>query len=857
VRRDGIEKGIERGEANKEVIELAQNWCAHLRFEVFGGIGLVEEQTGLPIGSRRIVCPHASAAGMAAMDLSLVAIDFYDRNCKDCRRRLPVRLPNLIQLIGDRDRALERQREMADSAIRAENEALEQRCSARTMLIVARQDGLVSGIVDLLNRFDRSPTEENASILVETAFAAETYFDNEVQGCLFELADVGGEIRTCGALRALDRIATDKGRLCSAALRALARGEATSLAGALVAKHLDEPLDDLLDAALPALISLAGPLREEYGTYKDPNAEPAGLLAAFRLARSRVDSALRKCLLEETKWPRICACRAILILLQEDAHIGLRLFGDLIRALTLTDDHYGMNASAEHAIQVVMVRMFESGPHEIDALLERELESANEEVRNALFSVYSMVLDTFRRSENRHAIGDAPRVAFKRIIEALFHHPSGERLTEVIVFLRDHSEPYVDLIEEQFDTLLGAAALFANEIDDSRVSPLDPTQGQTPLALIEAMGRRQSLSFLLHAIAEAVGKAGRNRPQTFGKLLVAYYESIEDRHDWLKATLTRSLGVLGSCPEGCAVVLPAFYTAMTSGSVRVRAEAATSFAKIAPDNPEDLPPLAYETFLLLLADPYVAVHQSAVRALYEFDHPPRHTSQLQLALFGFIRYYGTSMKDARFFAECVRLFFRFFYKRNVPVQTKQTIVEFMLSMEPDAAADLLGSVGHRLKEAPNLGRAILSLIGNPELDIEHIDDLFNLLRSIGLPSSSLAGLIPQLLEVTRACQEREVDIADEVIEVLGAASFWKEAVQVASATRDRWNDTKWHRPRKLRARGRQIATSIEFAASIADTRAMLTEGDKWTGILKEIELDEKEQPGARSSVFGVQFPDQG
>ena len=49
-----IQEAIEIGQKNKEIIELAQNWCAHLRFEVTGGIGLVEMQTGLPIGARGI-----------------------------------------------------------------------------------------------------------------------------------------------------------------------------------------------------------------------------------------------------------------------------------------------------------------------------------------------------------------------------------------------------------------------------------------------------------------------------------------------------------------------------------------------------------------------------------------------------------------------------------------------------------------------------------------------------------------------------------------------------------------------------------------------------------------------------------
>ncbi len=91
---DSIQKAIRIGERNKEIIELAHNWCAHLEVRQAGGIGLVEIQTGLPIGMRSFKCPHANAAGMAAMMLEVVALDFYDRNCVDCKQRQPVRLPN-------------------------------------------------------------------------------------------------------------------------------------------------------------------------------------------------------------------------------------------------------------------------------------------------------------------------------------------------------------------------------------------------------------------------------------------------------------------------------------------------------------------------------------------------------------------------------------------------------------------------------------------------------------------------------------------------------------------------------------------------------------------------------------------
>src|SRR5580704_14346399 len=122
------------GQANKAIIELAQNWCAHLSVEKFGGTGIVEVETGLPIGMRRFKCPYASAAGMAGMDLGHVVLDFYDRNCAGCQQRLPVRLPNLSQLVSDRDRFRELAKETESRDAELELSAVRSRVVRRIEL---------------------------------------------------------------------------------------------------------------------------------------------------------------------------------------------------------------------------------------------------------------------------------------------------------------------------------------------------------------------------------------------------------------------------------------------------------------------------------------------------------------------------------------------------------------------------------------------------------------------------------------------------------------------------------------------------------------------------------------------------
>jgi len=132
---DQIQQAIQIGERNKRIIELAQNWCAHLEVRQSGGVGLVEIETGLPIGMRSFKCPYASAAGMAGIDLEYIALDFYDRNCINCKERRPVRLPNLATtIVADRDTARQRASDAAARIAEQEKQALAARAARRKQL---------------------------------------------------------------------------------------------------------------------------------------------------------------------------------------------------------------------------------------------------------------------------------------------------------------------------------------------------------------------------------------------------------------------------------------------------------------------------------------------------------------------------------------------------------------------------------------------------------------------------------------------------------------------------------------------------------------------------------------------------
>jgi hypothetical protein len=114
-----FEDAVALGRQNQVTVELARRHCLNMEFLEFGGRGMAEEVSGLPINMRRVHCPFGRPLGSASMNLQRLAIEFYETNCVGCEYRRPTgQLPNLASVVEERNRASA----MATSA--AEEESL-------------------------------------------------------------------------------------------------------------------------------------------------------------------------------------------------------------------------------------------------------------------------------------------------------------------------------------------------------------------------------------------------------------------------------------------------------------------------------------------------------------------------------------------------------------------------------------------------------------------------------------------------------------------------------------------------------------------------------------------------------------
>lgn len=169
---DSFEHALEIGRQNEEVIGLIRRHCSHARIEKFGGTGIPEQVTGLPIGMRGVRCQYASQQSMSSMNLEHVAVAFYRQNCVGCPHRAPVGVPNLGQLVAslDEEQRLAKEREERRAAMEAE--ATQERTEAR-LDRVRTEPAPTRQLVEAINRLDVSPGDtEAAEELISSAQAA-------------------------------------------------------------------------------------------------------------------------------------------------------------------------------------------------------------------------------------------------------------------------------------------------------------------------------------------------------------------------------------------------------------------------------------------------------------------------------------------------------------------------------------------------------------------------------------------------------------------------------------------------------------------------------------------------------------
>ena len=131
---DDYKNAIEAGQRNLRVTKLLSNWCFHAEFVRSPGIGMIEAETGLPIGHMGVQCKFSKKNSVYCWLLEEAAYDFYQNNCNGCKNRVPVGMPNIMDFVAPREKAAEKRKRVRAQEERERKQKQDDRQQERAKL---------------------------------------------------------------------------------------------------------------------------------------------------------------------------------------------------------------------------------------------------------------------------------------------------------------------------------------------------------------------------------------------------------------------------------------------------------------------------------------------------------------------------------------------------------------------------------------------------------------------------------------------------------------------------------------------------------------------------------------------------
>jgi hypothetical protein len=274
---------------------------------------------------------------------------------------------------------------------------------------------------------------------------------------------------------------------------------------------------------------------------------------------------------------------------------------------------------------------------------------------------------------------------------------------------------------------------------------------------------------------------------------------------------------------------------MVGESALVRMATARTLQELRSSRVDDLPSLVHDAFLLLLSDPIIGVHQSAVEALERISLPAEYGNRINERLMTiFMAYVPEDRKHHEFLVTCIELLVN-----RIPGEAyfSNELAQIFVAalMKVDDTTLLRHGRSWMLKRLANVEGfpdLLLKLLRAEERNEHHEDQLLPLLRE--LPHDRLLSMRVGLLALCKQLPHDWV-LAAACIEALSAANAWDAAAKIACYSHGALADSTLMRARKQYAQLTVLAT--EFEQHLAEGRhsGALECAGRWRHILAEVE----------------------
>lgn len=700
---------LEAGQRNLKATHLLSNWCYHAEFVRSSGRGMIEAQTGLPIGHMGVRCKFSKKNSMHTWLLEDAAYDFYVNNCKGCSERVPVGIPNIMDFISPREEAASIRRGEREAEKRRLKDEKAQRQEKRAIL----RDGLrleETFVLDLLDDLDQEDIDRNDPRLEELANLAPETFTQQIIEHLLPAVLHEYLPYSMPAAKALLRTPLEPTEKLAVAVSLVGSYEKPSDAIKVILDTADLLSGDALIRVLDCFTSMAlgPPPGMHFGDGETVQLNAFPVKSLYSKKSDDIQKLVNQLIGDEDSSKICSAVETILAVENKELlrnHIQT-IFAKLMRRRTLLPDER-RDSSILYYLRETATQCIKQFPIVADNTIQAFLADEDETGKSEAFRAYRSVLDHGYREVPE--IGEAQRIAFRRLLWAAVENPDGQ-LDEATQFFRHSWDEFAPLAVENFDELIGAAANLSAKYEAvDKDTPLEHVN--VALTQMERNNRRTSIDSLQGALIEwaAAGARSIGRDGVLGFL--SLYQSLPENQTQMRGNMISHVSKLLTGVESLTWVLSDWYRALMDEDVLVRASAIQAWENVPYDLVQHFPDLFFEALAISLSDPYVFVHERAVFSLRHSSIPKEKCYLIRGSLWNLIMYYAQEDKRNDFTVDCIDAFSSLcLSKEQLQGELGQLIMDILFDLEGSALYHAVDRLGYRFRMVPGFARVAIKAL---------------------------------------------------------------------------------------------------------------------------------------------------
>jgi hypothetical protein len=839
---DSYKNAVEAGQHNLRATKLLSNWCFHAELVRSPGRGMIEAETGLPIGHMGVQCKFSKKNSMLCWLLEDAAYDFYQNNCKGCAERVPVKFPNIMDFIGPREQAAEtRKREREEEEkVRKQKQIDRQQERAKLQHELTLEETFV---FDLLDELDQENIASDDPRLEQLANLAPEIFTRRVIEHLLPAVLIEYLPYSKHAAKALLRAPLEPEEKLLVAVRLISNYEKSAAAIEVVLSDAERLSQCDLRSVLRPFVSMAlgPPPGLHFGGNEPISLDNSPIHSLFEKRQADISAEVNE-LISDSNPHKIGAAVEIILATDSD-ELLLRhtrsIFAKLMRRRTLLPGER-RDSTVLYYLRESASKCFGRFPGETDKIIQSFLADNDDTGRKEAHRIYDSVLR--HRYREKAQIGTAQRIAFRRLLWAAVERP--DSMDDAGQFFRHSWDEFAQLAVEHFDELIGAAATLSEKYDQvDNKHPL--VLANNVLDQMERSNKRTAINSLQGALIEWAAVGAKSKGQEGIEQFLQLYRKLPDAQTQMRENMIAHVSKLLTGVESLKLVLSDWYRALMDESTLVRASAVKAWEDVPFDLVKNFPDLFFEAFSVLLTDPYVIVHRSVVHSLRRRSFPEEKQSLIKQGLLNLIVYYSQESKKENFVVDCIDTFA---YLCLSPEERKgklgHLLSGILLSLEGSALYHAVDRLHYGFMAVPGFIKVALKSIQDDYTRSISIDDCASaILRA---PYKELQNCVD---DIRKAFEALRPFMPEGFVEaLLYAAALTKAGNHAAASSCFRElvaSIPAEDRNEHWRVEAALVTTASEFERIIQDGGDFVELIEEWNSLLNKLEKENEERAKLR------------